>query len=277
MVALSVVIPAHDEEVLLPRLLARLVDDPELEIVVVANGCTDGTAAAARAVSGHVTVVEIDEASKIAALNRGDEVAVGWPRAYVDADVDVDAPTLRALAAALDGEVLVGSPVLRVDTAGATLPVRWYYRIWELTDYRRAGHVGSGIYALSRRGRERFDRFPDVIADDLFVHALFAPAERLARLDREFTVRSPRDWGSLLHRAERIALGNLQLARSEHAAPATSGARSLLRRVAPRPWLWPAFGVYAVGYVVPRRRARRRLRRGDVRGWNRDATTRTAT
>lgn len=33
--------------------------------------------------------------------------------------------------------------------------------------------IGSGVYAMTGAGRARFDRFPEVIADDLFARNLF--------------------------------------------------------------------------------------------------------
>ena len=77
-----------------------------------------------------VRVVEIAEASKIAALEAGDAEATVFPRAYVDADVTVDVPTLLALADALEraGGPLVASPPLEVDTTRASLLVRQHYR-----------------------------------------------------------------------------------------------------------------------------------------------------
>ena len=47
----SIVIPAHNEERVLPRLLAGLTDSArpgEFDVVVVANRCTDATADGAR-------------------------------------------------------------------------------------------------------------------------------------------------------------------------------------------------------------------------------------
>jgi hypothetical protein len=78
---ISIVIPAHDEERVIGRCLSGLAsgaEPGELEVVVVANGCTDGTAAAARTFPG-VRVVETPVAGKAAALNLGDEHAPAFP------------------------------------------------------------------------------------------------------------------------------------------------------------------------------------------------------
>src|SRR5512142_1556560 len=96
----SVIVPAHDEAVVLPRLLARLcgpgpaprqpdADRPPVRIVVVCNGCTDATAAIARTYPD-VLVLETPVASKREALRRGDERAGDdFPRIYLDADVEL--------------------------------------------------------------------------------------------------------------------------------------------------------------------------------------------
>ena len=252
---MSVVIPAHDEAAVIGRLLEALVSDPraaELEIVVVANGCSDATVPVAREHEPAVRVVEIAEASKIAALEAGDAEATAFPRAYVDADVTVDVPTLLALADALEesGGPLVASPPLEVDTTGRRGSCAQHYRVWELTDYRRSGHIGSGVYALSATGRARFGRWPRVIADDRFVQQLFRPDERRTIDDGSFSVRSARTMSAHLRRSTRIARGNLELPSRVRGgrrpvAPSDRTA-NLVGRVIRRPGLWPAFAVYAV-------------------------------
>ena len=279
---MSVVIPAHDEAAVIGRLLEALFADPrasELEIVVVANGCSDETVPVARGYEPSLRVVEIAEASKIAALEQGDAEASVFPRAYVDADVSVDVSTLLALADALEeqGGPLVASPRLRVDAGHASWLVRQHYRIWELTDYRRSGHIGSGIYALSATGRARFGRWPRVIADDRFVQQLFRPDERRTIQHGSFTVRSARTISAHLRRSTRIARGNLELP-SELEAVADrrpeQRAASLIRRVIRRPGLWPAFAVYSVTSSVPKRRARRLIADRREPDWARDETSR---
>ncbi len=273
---MSVIVPAHDEAAIIGANLERMARGaPEglLEFVVVANGCRDDTAARARAALPSATVVELETGSKIAALNAGDAVASHTIRAYVDADVRIEAAALCALAETLDTrEARVAAPRLHVDTHGSSLFVRAHFRVWEHTDYRRQGHVGSGVYALSPAGRARFGAFPDVIADDRYVQQLFAPEERVTLDAHAFSVPAPRTLRAQIRRATRIHRGNAELVRRHpelRPAPAARRHGGLLARVARRPALWPALPVYVVATVGPRLRAGL----GD-RGWERDETRR---
>lgn len=279
---LSVVIPAHDEATVIGRTVSRMLAGGAgaIEVVVVANGCGDDTAERARAASPSARVIEISEASKPAALNAGDAAASVYPRAYVDADVAIEAAALLALADVLDrpGGPLVASPRLRVDATGSGWSARQFYRVWELSDFRRTAHIGSGVYALSREGRERFDAFPDVIADDRFVQQLFRPEERLTLPDHEFAVGAPATLTAQIRRAVRIRAGNRQLERRfpalRDASPAVDRHGRLVRRVLTRPSMWLSFPFYAYGYLAADLAARRLERAGRLPGWNRDETSR---
>jgi glycosyltransferase involved in cell wall biosynthesis len=85
----SVVVPAHNEEALLPRGLdsiaaAAAQHGGEVEVIVVANRCTDATAAIARAAG---TVVVDSDARNIAAVrNAGAAAATGDVIVTIDAD-----------------------------------------------------------------------------------------------------------------------------------------------------------------------------------------------
>ena len=71
----SVIIPAYNEASVIDRCLSAMLADArpgELEIVVVANNCSDDTAARARRHGELVKVVETPIGSKIHALNLGD-------------------------------------------------------------------------------------------------------------------------------------------------------------------------------------------------------------
>lgn len=174
----AVIIPAHNEERVIARTLdglLPLLSSPEVDVIVVCNGCTDGTAEVARRYAG-VTVLETPVGSKPAAMNLGDAATERWPRLYLDADIEVEASAVEAVFRELSrpGAPLASRPSSIVDTRGAMFPVRSYYRararIPELPRPRahpRAGHpplgrrpvrgVGGGARTLRRlpRGRRR--------------------------------------------------------------------------------------------------------------------------
>jgi cellulose synthase/poly-beta-1,6-N-acetylglucosamine synthase-like glycosyltransferase len=80
---ISIIVPAHDEETLIGaglEALTRGAEPGELEVIVVCNGCRDATADVARRVGEPVRVIETPVASKIHALNLGDQAASGYPR-----------------------------------------------------------------------------------------------------------------------------------------------------------------------------------------------------
>src|SRR4051812_15057520 len=101
----SVIIPAHNEaaviESTLQSILASRLDRP-LEIIVVANGCTDDTADRARAFAektgGPIEVIDTPTGGKTNALNLGDKAAKFFPRAYLDGDTKVSENALQKVA-----------------------------------------------------------------------------------------------------------------------------------------------------------------------------------
>jgi len=193
-----VVIPAHNEEVVLGRGLDGVLSGAllgEIDVVVVCNGCSDGTADVARSYGDRVRVIETPIPSKTHALNLGDEAARGFPRFYVDADVVLTLDGIRRIAARLGASgAPAAAPVMQVDLSGSSWPVRAFYAIWTQMPYTREGMIGVGVYALSEEGRRRFGRFPDVIADDGYVRALFSPVERV-RVDEVPVRMEPRASG----------------------------------------------------------------------------------
>ena len=213
---ISVIIPAHDEELVIARGLEAIVnasDGDELELIVVCNGCQDETARRARAVGAPVRVIETEVASKVHALNLGDSAARGFPRIYMDADVEMSAQSVRDLASALtDGRWLAAAP--RVETL--FLPqtdwsVRAYYRFWMALPFVQEGMMAAGVYAVSERGRERWDVLPEVIADDGYFRLLFGPQERIEVQSAVSKVRAPAAFADLIRIKTRSRLGVAQL------------------------------------------------------------------
>ena len=176
----SVVIPAHDEARVIKRCLDGLFEGlapGELEVVVVCNGCTDGTPAVARS-SGHpIRVIERPAASKPAALRIGEEAATSFPRLYLDADVVLQGGAARVVLERLRAGAIAARPPVRYESGGASAPVRSYYRARSRIPAVLGSLWGAGVYGLSAAGRQRFDAFPDLVADDLWVDRHFDPSE----------------------------------------------------------------------------------------------------
>lgn len=275
----AVVIPAHDEERPLARTLRSLAAQGGREVpevVVVANGCSDGTADVARAAG--VRVVELAEPSKAAALTAGDAAVVSYPRIYLDADVVLAPGTLDALAAALRRrDVLVAAPQIAFDASASSWPVRAFYAVYRELPYVTDGLVGLGVYGLSERGRSRFGDFPRLTSDDLFVQRLFDSHERVTT-EGQYVVAAPRDLRNLLKVRTRTAAGNAELGTAgtqdgdvERFGRTTGSTVTALAQLLVRqPRLLPSVAVY-VGVTIA---SRVQARRGSPGAWHRDTSTR---
>lgn len=197
--ALCVILPASNESALIGDCLRCVLasDWPYVEtvqIVVVANGCHDDTADVARSFDDgssargwDLTVVELTQGSKIAALNAGDAQTQAPIRVYLDADVTMNDQLLSQLYAALSAQqALYASGAVHI-TAPDSWISRAYQRIWAQVPFMARGVPGCGVFAVNAAGRARWDAFPDIISDDTFVRLNFAPEERVG-------VPAPYDW-----------------------------------------------------------------------------------
>ena len=275
----SVVIPAHNEEQVLARSLDTLLhgaEDGELDVVVVANACTDGTAEVARARG--VRVIETPVPGKAHALRLGDGAAATFPRLYVDADVDLTVDSVRVLVETLARPgVLATSPVPRYDLSDVGSTARRVHKVHELLMSGRRGLAGAGVYGLNDAGHARVAPFPDVISDDGFVHRSFADGERVVSAGATSVVRPATSFGANLRRRVRVRRGNQQLAAL--GLPLAEGPLRLgalvdllrTRRVGP-----VDAGCYLALVAADRVRVRwGRIRRTEV-SWGTDSTSRVA-
>ncbi|MET7455290.1 glycosyltransferase family 2 protein [Streptomyces sp. NPDC005574] len=278
----SIVIPAHDEERVIGRLLDSLLAgsaEDDTDIVVVCNGCTDGTARIAAARGPRVRVVEIPVPSKHAALRAGDEHARGFPRLYVDADVVLAGADVRALTGPLDDTgsgVLATAPAREIPLAACAWRVRAYYRVWQRLPAVREGLFGRGVIAVSRAGHARIAALPPLMADDLAASLAFAPAERLVVDAARVVVHPPRTWPDLMRRRVRAAVSTAQVER--HQDPGEASARTsradLLAVLRAEPGLFTAVVVFVTAAVLARRRAAKAVRTQDFSTWLRDESSR---
>jgi glycosyltransferase involved in cell wall biosynthesis len=282
---ISIIIPAHNEEQVIARSVEPLstgAEAGELEVIVVCNGCNDQTADIARRLGGTrglVRVIESSVASKVNALNLGDAAATGFPRFFVDADVKLSITSLRQMAECLsEGNILAVAPRFQMELATCSWWVRAFYDINGRLPSSREGIGGSGVYGLSEKGRRRFDRFPDLTADDGFVRVQFKPAERATLHDCWSIVFAPKTLRELICIKTRSHFGSMELRRRfpEFWVNKGDGNGSALKKLCMRPWHWPKLAVYGYVKLVARGRAHRRLRSGDLGGWERDESSRRA-
>lgn len=272
-----VVVPAHDEEAVIGHLLHALTtDDDGLEVVVVANGCTDATAEVARAFPG-VRVLETPVPSKMHALALGDRHVSRFPRFYVDADVVIGAGDLSVLTAALrEPGVRAVGPVRRLDLAASSWPVRAYYSVWCRLPGVERELYGRGVIGVDEAGHRRLAGWRDTMADDLVAAMSFPPEELRVVPTARVLIRAPREYRDLLRRRVRAMTGNRQLARDPGAPPlrgAGGGIGTLATLVRQDPRLLPAVAVFLVTAVLARVRARWAVARGSTT-WLRDESSR---
>ena len=226
----SIIVPAHDEARVIGRLLGQLVapdGEGDLDILVVANGCSDNTAEVAASFGPPVRVLSISAASKREALVAGDKAARRFPHLYVDADVELGSGDARELGRVLRRPgVLCAGPERVHDMAGCRWPVRWYYDVWERLPEVRRGLFGRGVVGVSEVGYARLAARPQVLADDLAASLEFAPGERVIVPSARVIVHPPRTFADLLRIRTRAAMGTSQLEGTQGAPDSTARTRS---------------------------------------------------
>jgi hypothetical protein len=274
----SVVIPAHDEAAVIARTLEALrrgVGPDTFEIVVVCNGCTDDTAAVARATAPLARVIEIAQPSKAEAVRVGNVAASVFPRIHLDADVELTGSDATALVRVIVQEGLLAAGPRRVQpTTGCAWVVRCYYAFWEQLPRVRSGLFGRGAFALSAEGQRRVSDLPTMLNDDLGVDTAFAAGESRIVDEAVVTVRPPRTLRDLLRRRVRVATGNSQAAslglRSDGAVQLAEVGRTARRS----PRLAGQLPVFLGVTLLARVGARRAVRAGDFTSWLRDESSR---
>ena len=278
----SFIIPAHNESAVIADTLESLLDsigDQPVGVIVVCNGCTDDTADRAREFEPAVTVLETEVASKIHALNLGDDCADRFPRIYLDADVRVSPSFAADMVRALEtDEVRAAWPSVRYELSGCSWAVRAFYHVWTALPYNQPGRIGVGVYGLNQAARERFAEFPDVISDDGYVRGLFADNERVLVSTCRTTVQVPLTLRDLVKIRTRSRLGVYELRRKQpavlrgHRTQTTFGETL---RVLASPAVLCRLPVYLYVNVLARLRARRQLRSKTRYRWERDDSSRS--
>jgi hypothetical protein len=275
--AISVVIPAHNEEQVIARTLRCLLADAEpgcFEVVVAANACTDRTVELARTFPG-IDVLDLPQPGKPGALTAGDARVTAFPRIYLDADVELDTASALALAERLRvGDVLAAAPGRQLDLTGSSWPVRAYYRLWEQLPSVQQGMFGRGVIAVGEVGHATMSGHAAVVNDDGRADALLRERAVIVS-EATVRVRCPRTVGALLRRRARTARGNTELRRI--GTPSTSTAdtvREVARLATAHPRLLPSAAVFMV-VTIAARFVGWRQRRTTSTNWGRDDSSRS--
>jgi glycosyltransferase involved in cell wall biosynthesis len=279
---MTVVIPAHNEGRVIGRLLEQLTNGAhpgEMDIIVVPNGCTDDTAEVAASFGPAVRVLTIPVACKYEALTTGDRAATGFPRIYIDADVELRAEDVRALAAALSQPgVLAAAPRRELVMAGRPWQVRWYYDVWTLLPAVQRGLWARGAIAVNEAGHRRLADLPSLQADDLAASLAFEPNETVLVPGARAVIHPPMAFAGLVRRRARCVTGVVQIERGQDLDGSADRTRlsdltAIIRR---RPGMLPQVGYFLSMAVFAQLRAGRARVRGDYVTWLRDESSRAA-
>ena len=274
----SIIIPAHNEEAVIERALKGVVMDdvPDLEILVVVNATTDRTAEIARSIDPRIRVIETDTPGKTNALNLGEESLVSYPRIYLDADIELKPGSIRTLLEATENGHAIVSPRPTFDLSDCTRGMKLFMSANRFNHhYGQGAPNGSGCVVLTEDARSRWGLFPELIADDGFVHGHFRPEEAVTITDAVAIVGPPRDLDSMIRVRARVRRGKFELARlhPELMGNHHSQVGGVLTRMLVRPWTWPALAIYAWVKVRERQLAQAQIARGET-GWGRDESAR---
>ncbi|AZL59905.1 glycosyltransferase [Tabrizicola piscis] len=275
----TVLVPAWNEGTVIARTLTGLqagLARGSLRIVVIANACSDDTAAAARRAAPDAVVLETPVPGKCHALNLGlTHAEPGRPVVVLDADLDVTAAAVLALVSALiHGKALAACGQMEVNAAAASASVRAWVRAWQMNPYFARGKFG-GLFALSPAGVDRVFPLPVLTADDEFIRRAFAPAEVAFVPACRFVAHAPRTLRALVQTRRRSLRGARAITAMGRPAPVGEGSHAMLRAALARPSRWPDLAVFlAVMAVV---RLLLATERDTAQRWERDLTNRLPT
>ena len=160
--SMTLVVPVFNEEAVIERKIrnALALDYPreQLEVLIVADGCTDATCAIARRFD--VRLIELPRGGKAAALNRGATEARGDILVMTDANVDLAPDALRVLARAFADPEVGGvsgkkKAIIRrgADTTEQGENLYWRWDQWQKTLESAIGSIFAAdgtLYAIRR-------------------------------------------------------------------------------------------------------------------------------
>lgn len=252
---ISVLIPAHNEAGVIHRSLeplAELAAEGLLQVIVIANGCSDDTAEIARRTCPSATVLEMGAASKVIALNAGAGLCVGRAVICLDADIALSPEALYALARPLiagRAELACGRMAVALNKSSAL--VRAFYRGWALSPYFDKGKAG-GVVALSAAFAREIFPLRAFTSDDEMIARLATSRRQAYVPEAAFEVFAPRTAAALIAIRKRSRRGTAALEKAGMAtrrATNSAGFLKTLQRALRSPARLPDVCVYGAVIV----------------------------
>ena len=213
----TVIIPAHNEAGVIEACLESIINQAEIDNIIVAcNGCTDNTADIVRKKYPSIHCLDISTPSKVNALNEAEtfarELGLTFPVYYIDADTRLSENCVQRVNQYLEtNDILLAAPTPIINTSHSSWIVKTYYKVWVNLPYIKEGVIATCSYIITEEGRNRFEKFPDVINDDGFIRCNFWNREISNVPGAEIYIRAPKDLYSLIKIKTRARLGNMQL------------------------------------------------------------------
>ncbi|MGH6609420.1 MAG: glycosyltransferase [Burkholderiaceae bacterium] len=187
-ITVSFVVPAHNEELLLPATLLSIRSAADAcalqyELIVADDASSDRTAQVAQALGAHVVTVHHRQIS--ATRNSGARASRGQLLVFVDADTRIDSLVLRAALRVMAEGAVGGGAVVRFD---GVVPLYARTLLPALTTCMRATRLAAGCFVFCTRSA-----FDDVGGFDqrLFGAEEIALSAALKKLGRFVIVNQP--------------------------------------------------------------------------------------
>lgn len=212
----TIIIAAYNEASLIRSTLNALLSDKKndyYQVLVICNGCTDNTEKIIHDEFETVLCHSIPQASKSLAIRYAESLKPGFPRLYLDADIElnaVDAVDIIRYTQNRTNAALV-IPASSIYTKNSDYFVRCFYRAWYNTFFVQQLGFGAGAYLLNKAARSRFDLWPELIADDGFIRSQFDTQETHVLSQYQVRVKAPKNLLSLIKVKSRSKLGNIEL------------------------------------------------------------------
>ena len=274
---LSIIIPAHDEALMIDRCLQALLNQAgapaDLDVIVAANACRDDTVERAKQFCNAfqkkgwtLSILDIAEPGKPNALNRGDAIGRHANRLYLDADVVCSPMVIAQIGKALEDDVPRYATGHLTIAPAQSWVTRRYASFWQNLPFMTDKAPGAGLFAVNAAARARWGTFPDIISDDTYVRLLFAPSERI-EVCAPYLWPLVEGWANLIRVRRRQDAGVDQVMRrwptlGRHATDSSMGAGRLFRLFAEQPVSFCVYGIIRVA-------ARIGASRQGVQAWTR--------